>query len=111
MSAPPNANKIEQNLGYKLEIEVISDKNNTYKVELVAETYSYLEIKAIQKSSILNKSFSNKFTVEKIKENKYFTLFEDLKEICNELSLQINNKVSLKENNNLLNKKKIKWIN
>ena len=94
----------EKKLDFKLEIEVNSDKNNNFTLILNADNHSYLNIKAIQKNDLFNKSFSNKFNVDKIKENKYFLMFEDLKEICDELFERIKTKeLKLIENaNNLL---------
>ena len=75
-----------------------------FSLILSADNYSYLIIKANEKNDLFNKSFSNKFAVDKIKENKYFLMFEDLKEICDELSERIKNKeMKLIENaNNLI---------
>ena len=99
----PNADT-DKSMGFKLEIELNSDKNNPFSLILNADNYSYLNIKAIKKNDLFNKSFSNKFAVDKIKENKYFVMFEDLKEICNELSERIKTKeIKLIENaNNLI---------
>ena len=93
-----------KNIAFKLEIELNSDKDNVFSLILNADNYSYLNIKAIQKNDLFNKSFSNKFNVDKIKENKYFLMFEDLKEICDELSERIKTKdIKLIENaNNLI---------
>ena len=95
---------IDKNTVFKLEIELNSDKDNAFSLILSADNYSYLNIKAVQKNDLFNKSFSNKFALEKIKENKYFLMFEDLKEICDELSERIKNReMKLIENaNNLL---------
>ena len=82
----------QQKLGFKLEVEANSNQNNKFTVIFSAETESYLSIKAVEKEVLFENSFSNKFTTEKIKENKYFSFFGDLKEICDELSLRIKNK-------------------
>ena len=101
MSIPNTDNG--KRMAFKLEIKIISDKNNEFSLILSADNYSYLNIKAIQKNDLFNKSFSNKFTVDKIKENKYFLMFEDLKEICDELSERIKTKeMKLIENENNL---------
>ena len=99
----PNADT-GKGMSFKLEIEINSDKNNVFSLILSADNYSYLIIKANKKNDLYNKSFSNKFAVDKIKENKYFLMFEDLKEICDELSERIKNKeMKLIENaNNLI---------
>ena len=91
-----------EKIGFNLEIELNSDKNNLFSLNLKAETDSYLIMKATQKNDLFHKSFSNKFTMNQIKENKYFTLFDNLKEICDELSARIKTKdlkLIEKENN------------
>ncbi len=55
---------------FKLEIEIISDKDNAFSLFLNSDNNSYLNIKAIKKNDLFIKSFSNKFALEKIKENK-----------------------------------------
>ena len=49
-------------------------------------------IEALGKHSLFIESFSNKFSIEKIKENKFFAMCDNLSEICNELDSKINNK-------------------
>ena len=68
----PNADT-GKSMAFKLEIELNSDKNNVFSLILSADNYSYLKIKAIQKNDLFNKSFSNKFAVDKIKE--YFDFY------------------------------------
>ena len=92
----------EKNLDFKLKIEANSNKNNSFEIEFIAYTFSYIFIQAKQKNNnFLNKTYSNKFPTEKIKENKYFNMFGDLKEICIELSERIKKKgISIFENIN-----------
>ena len=91
---------IEKNQKFKLEIEINSNLNNTFCIIFTSDTYTNLNITAINKNDIFKNSYSNNFTVEKIKENKYFLMFDDLKEICEELSERIKKeKIQLKENN------------
>ena len=93
----------ERQLDFKLEIEVNSNKNNIFSIIFYANTYSFLEIKSIKKNDLLENSFYNKFSPDKIKENKYFIQFDDLNEICNELSDRIKMKeIKLIENNDNL---------
>ena len=90
----------EKQLNFKSEIEIISNKNNNFSVSFYANSYSFLEIKSIQKNDLLENSFYNKFSTDTIKENKYFYQFDDMKEICNELSERIKMKeIKLIENN------------
>ena len=92
--------QIDSKLEFNLEIEISSNKNNLFSIIFNEDAYSFLNIKAIQKNDIFNKSFSNKFSINEIKENnKYFILFNDLKEICNELSERLKtNEIKLIEN-------------
>ena len=100
MEAP---NTPEKTLDFKFAIQINSNKNIIYEIIFKAQTYSYLEIKAKSTNDLLNKSFSNKFTTEKIKENKYFSMCDDLKEICSELENRLKLKeINLKENDNNL---------
>ena len=83
--------KIET-LIFNKEIELKSDQNNLYKVIFKADNHSGLIIEAVGKKDIFANSFSNKFSIEKIKENKYFSKCDDLNEICSELESRINTK-------------------
>lgn len=87
--APP---AFEKKLEFRIEKEASSDKGNKYLITFYAEANNNLLITAKKNSDILNKFFSNKFSVEKIKENKYMNMYDDLKEICTELSEIIKSK-------------------
>ena len=60
----------ELNEGNAFKIEIITNKINTYSINFILR--NDLEIEANQINDIINKSFSNKFTFEEIKKNKYF---------------------------------------
>ena len=82
-------------------IEITSDKNNSYSIKFILN--NSLEIIAKQKNVILNKSFSNKFTIHEIQENKYFIQFDSLNEIFDELYERTkNNKITIIDNENTL---------
>ena len=84
-----NQNKIsEEQFNFELKKEAISDKNNKFLLFFKTENNSELCIKAI-KDDIIQRIFSNKFEVNVIKENKYFIQFDDLKEICEEISERV----------------------
>ena len=91
METAPTLN-IDENFEFNLSFELNSKNNNPYSINLYAEANSYILIKATKKDDLFYNSFSNKFTLEKIKENKYFLLFDNLREIFNELSERINMK-------------------
>ena len=61
-------------------------------------------IQASSKNSLINESFSNKFSIEKIRENKYLSICDNLKEVCNELESRINTKdmLIIEDENNLI---------
>lgn len=117
MSTPPSI--LESDLNFIFEIELISNKNTKFLVELKVENYSDLIISAKKiDNSIFQKVFINSFTPDKIKENKYFLHFDNLKEICDEITEKLKNeKISLNENSKSLtisiplNSTKIKEIN
>jgi len=78
-----------------------SDKNNSYSIEF--NLNNYIEIKANQINNIIHKSYSNKYSFEEIRENRYFLQFDTLDEIFDEIKDRIyNNKIRLKENDNKL---------
>ena len=83
------------------QIELSSDKNNSYSIEF--NLNNYIEITANQINNIIHKSYSNKYSFEEIRETKYFLQFDTLDEILDEIKDRIdNNKIILKENDNIL---------
>ena len=83
------------------QIELSSDKNNSYSIEF--NLNNYIEITANQINNIIHKSYSNKYSFEEIREAKYFQQFDNLDEILDEIKDRIdNNKIILKENDNIL---------
>ena len=79
-------------------VELLSDKNNSYSVIFNLNNNS-IEITANQTNDIIHKSFSNKYSFEEIRKNKYFLQFDTLEEILDELKERINNnKIIIKEN-------------
>ena len=83
------------------QIELSSDKNNSYSLEF--NLNNYIEITANQINNIIHKSYSNKYSFEEIRETKYFLQFDTLDEILEEIKDRIyNNKIILKEDDNNL---------
>ena len=58
------------------QIELSSDKNNSYSLEF--NLNNYIEITANQINNIIHKSYSNKYSFEEIRETKYFLKFDSL---------------------------------
>ena len=82
-------------------IELSSDKNNTYSLEFNLK--NYIEITANQIHNIINKSYSNKYSLEEIQATKYFLKFNSFYDILDEIKDRINNnKIILKEKDNNL---------
>ena len=50
------------------QIDLVSDKNNSYSVKF--NLSNYIEIIVNQINDIFNKSFTNKYSLEEIRENK-----------------------------------------
>ena len=69
------------------EIELTSDKNNSYKV--IFSLDNSIEITANQINDIIHKSFSSKYLFEEIKSNKYFLIYNTLDDIFDELKEKI----------------------
>lgn len=69
--------------------EVKSDKNHKFSISFSKST-TKISIKATEEQ-FSTKFYSNEFTEEKIKENKYFIQFDNLEEIYKELVDRINN--------------------
>ena len=87
--------------GKEFNIEITSDKNNTYSIQFTLN--NSLEIVANQKNAVLNKSFSNKFTIHEIQQNKYFVQFDTLNEIYDEVIERTKkDKITISENENTL---------
>ena len=83
------------------EIELTSDKNNSYKVIFTLD--NYIKITANRINDIIHNSFSSKYSFEEIKENEYFIIYNTLVDIFDELKEKINNnQIVLKENENIL---------
>ena len=64
------AEEIEINSEKSFSVELKTDKNNSYSLSFSLD--NIIEIKAIQINAIINKTFSNKYSYEEIRENEYF---------------------------------------
>ena len=84
MNSSDTPRKEEKKIIYNSQTIVKSNKNNNYLIFFDVES-DFLLIQARKKDDYFNKTFSNKFTLEKIRENKYFSLFVGLKEIYDEI--------------------------
>ena len=83
------------------QIELSSDKNNSYSIEFYLN--DSIEITANQINDIIHNSFSSKYSFEEIREYNYFQRYDSLFEIFDEIKERIyNNKIAFKENENNL---------
>ena len=78
---------------FKIEKRIISDKNNEFLVIFQSQSNSEIHIKALQSNNLFQKVYSNIFPLEIIKKNKYFYQFDNLKEICEELTERIEKEI------------------
>ena len=78
---------------FKIEKRIISDKNNEFLVIFQSQSNSEIHIKALQSNNLFQKVYSNIFPIEIIKKNKYFYQFDNLKEICEELTERIEKEI------------------
>ena len=100
---PKTNEEIEGKIIDDSHILVNSNKNNNFLVFIHTELDS-LYIQARKNNDYFNKSFSNKFSLDKIRENKYFSLFVDIKEIYNEIKeiIKIKEVTILEDESNLI---------
>ena len=90
-------NQLTEGKSFKKELK--TDKNNTYLITFTLG--NSLEIEANQINDLITKSFSNKFSFNDIRTNRYFLQFETLNEIFDELNEIIkNDKITVEENEN-----------
>ena len=81
------------NPSFKKEINLISDKNEGFKLIFESEENSFIKIKTLKINGIGNNQFSTSVSFEKFKENRYFNQFDDINEICQELNERIKKKI------------------
>ena len=78
---------------FKIEKRIISDKNNEFLILFQSQSNSEILIEALQSNNLFQKVYSNIFPTEIIKRNKYFCQFDNLKEICEELTERIEKEI------------------
>ena len=92
-----------EKISFKKEINIISDKNDKVKIVFESEEDSSISINAIINQKIGNNQFSTSISLDKFKENRYFNQFDDMKEICQELTERIKpENLKLIHDNNVL---------
>ena len=93
--------EVEINTEKLTEIELKSDKNNTYLIEFSLNNSFSIIAKLINNN--IHKTFSNIYSLEEIRKNKYFLKYNNISDIFNELTNIIyDTKILLKENENNL---------
>ena len=92
-----------EKFSFKKEINILSDKKEEVKIVFESEGNRSISIKAICNQKIGNNQFSTSISLEKFKENRYFIQFDDLNEVCQELTERIKpENLKLIHNDNLL---------
>ena len=91
--------EVEINSEKSFELKLTTEKNDTYLVKFTLE--NNIEITVNQINGIINKSYCAKYSFEEIRENKYFSKYNNIVEIFDEIKEKIyDNKIVIKENEN-----------
>ena len=81
-----------------------SNKSNKYQINFFNRQGNNLYIKTQKEGNLTPKNYEGIFSLEKIKENQFFYIYNSLNEILDEIFPLIENgKAELKEENNILN--------
>ncbi len=81
MEQAPKANTDTINL-FEKKFNILTDKGHNYEIILKSNNLSSIKFESIVKDDL-----TIYFTIEKIKENKYFLMFDTIDEIMNEINL------------------------
>jgi leucyl aminopeptidase len=86
MEQAPKANTETINL-FEKKFNILTDKGHNYEIILKSNNLSSIKFESIVKDDLTIYHYSSIFTIEKIKENKYFLMFDIIDEIINEINL------------------------
>ena len=86
MEQAPKANTETINL-FEKKFNILTDKGHNYEIILKSNNLSSIKFESIVKDDLTIYNYSSIFTIEKIKENKYFSMFDTIDEIINEINL------------------------
>ena len=86
MEQAPKANTDTINL-FEKKFNILTDKGHNYEIILKSNNLSSIKFESIVKDDLTIYNYSSIFTIEKIKENKYFLMFDTIDEIINEINL------------------------
>lgn len=86
MEQAPKANTDTINL-FEKKFNILTDKGHNYEIILKSNNLSSIKFESIVKDDLTIYNYSSIFTIEKIKENKYFSMFDTIDEIINEINL------------------------
>ena len=86
MEQAPKANTETINL-FEKKFNILTDKGHNYEIILKSNNLSSIKFESIVKDDLTIYNYSSIFTIEKIKENKYFLMFDIIDEIINEINL------------------------
>jgi hypothetical protein len=72
---------------FEKKFNILTDKGHNYEIILKSNNLSSIKFESIVKDDLTIYNYSSIFTIEKIKENKYFLMFDIIDEIINEINL------------------------
>ena len=103
---------------YEKKFIIQTENDNKYDIFLKSDNSSSLKLEVYSKNNLIQEKYSSSISLEKIKENKYFLMFDTIDEIINELGflLEKNNGIIIEENDKIILKiflitSKIKEVN
>ena len=103
---------------YEKKFVIETENNSKYDIYLKSNNSSSISLEGNFKNNLKNENYLSVLSIEKIKENKYFLMFDTIDEILNEISLLLekNNPKIIEEKDKIilkisLNTSKIKEVN
>jgi len=103
---------------YEKKFVIETENNSKYDIYLKSSNSSSISLEGNFKNNLKNENYLSVLSIEKIKENKYFLMFDTIDEILNEISLLLekNNPKIIEEKDKIilkisLNTSKIKEVN
>ena len=81
-----------------------TENNKKYDIYIKSNSSSSIKLEGYYNNNLINENYSSIISLEKIKENKYFLMFDTIDEILNEISflLEKNNSKIIEENDKII---------
>ena len=71
---------------YEKKFVIETENNSKYDIYLKSNDSSSIKLEGNFKNNLTNENYSSVLSIEKIKENKYFLMFDTIDEILTEIS-------------------------